>query len=41
MPEGTRAETTAVATEEMLEAVNRLPETQASYALAGQTKKGS
>ena len=40
MPEGTRAETTAVATEEMLEAVNRLPETQASYALAGQTKKG-
>jgi HAE1 family hydrophobic/amphiphilic exporter-1 len=40
MPEGTRPETTAVATEEMLEAVNRLPETQASYALAGQTKKG-
>ncbi|MFZ3104672.1 MAG: efflux RND transporter permease subunit [Smithella sp.] len=40
MPEGTRAETTAVAMEEMLEAVNRLPETQASYALAGQTKKG-
>jgi len=40
MPEGTRAEVTAVATEEMLKAVNRLPETQASYALAGQTKKG-
>jgi HAE1 family hydrophobic/amphiphilic exporter-1 len=40
MPEGTRAETTAVATEEMIKAVNGLPETQASYALAGQTKKG-
>ncbi|MBU2026493.1 MAG: efflux RND transporter permease subunit, partial [Proteobacteria bacterium] len=40
MPEGTRAEVTAVATEEMLKAVNGLPETQASYGLAGQTKKG-
>ncbi len=41
MSEGTRAETTAVATEEMLKALNRLPETQASYALTGQTKKGT
>jgi len=41
MPEGTRAEKTAVATEEMLKALNRLPETQASYALTGQTKKGT
>jgi HAE1 family hydrophobic/amphiphilic exporter-1 len=40
MSEGTRGETTAVATEEMLKALNRLPETQASYALTGQTKKG-
>jgi HAE1 family hydrophobic/amphiphilic exporter-1 len=40
MPEGTRVEVTAGTTEEMLKAVNAIPEMQASYALAGQTKKG-
>ncbi|QCQ22076.1 efflux RND transporter permease subunit [Desulfoglaeba alkanexedens] len=40
MPEGTRGEVTARTTKEMLEAVNSIPEMQASYALAGQTKKG-
>ncbi|RJR33081.1 MAG: efflux RND transporter permease subunit, partial [Desulfobacteraceae bacterium] len=40
MPEGARVEVTAAATEEMLKYVNDIPEMQASYALAGQTKKG-
>ncbi len=40
MPEGTRDEVTARTTEEMLKAVDAIPEMQASYALAGQTKKG-
>jgi HAE1 family hydrophobic/amphiphilic exporter-1 len=40
MPEGTRVEVTAGTTEEMLNAVNAIPEMEASYALAGQTKKG-
>jgi len=37
---GTRVEVTAGTTEEMLNAVNAIPEMEASYALAGQTKKG-
>jgi len=40
MPEGTRGEVTARTTKEMLEAVNGIPEMRATYALAGQTKKG-
>jgi len=40
MAEGTRGEVTARTTEQMLSAVNALPEMEASYALAGQTKKG-
>jgi HAE1 family hydrophobic/amphiphilic exporter-1 len=40
MQQGTRVEVTAGTTEEMLKAVNAIPEMQASYALAGQTKKG-
>ena len=40
MAEGTRGEVTVRTTEQMLSAVNALPEMEASYALAGQTKKG-
>ncbi len=40
MQQGTRVEVTAGTTQEMLKAVNAIPEMQASYALAGQTKKG-
>ena len=40
MQQGTRVEVTAGTTEEMLKAVNAIPEMEASYALAGQTKKG-
>jgi HAE1 family hydrophobic/amphiphilic exporter-1 len=40
MPEGTRDEVTARTTEKMLKAVDAIPEMQASYAVAGQTKKG-
>jgi HAE1 family hydrophobic/amphiphilic exporter-1 len=40
MQQGTRVEVTAGTTEEMLKAVNAIPEMQASYALAGQTQKG-
>ncbi|MBW2602865.1 MAG: efflux RND transporter permease subunit [Deltaproteobacteria bacterium] len=40
MAQGTRVEVTAGTTEEMLKAVNTIPEMEASYALAGQTKKG-
>ena len=40
MQQGTRVEVTAGITQEMLKAVNAIPEMQASYALAGQTKKG-
>lgn len=40
MQQGTRVEVTAGITEEMLNAVNAIPEMEASYALAGQTKKG-
>ncbi|RZB34577.1 MAG: hypothetical protein SRB1_00345 [Desulfobacteraceae bacterium Eth-SRB1] len=40
MAEGTRGEVTARTTEQMLSAVNAVPEMEASYALAGQTKKG-
>ena len=40
MAEGTRGEVTAQTTEEMLKAVDVIPEMSASYALAGQTKKG-
>jgi len=40
MAEGTRDEVTAQTTEEMLKAVDAIPEMEASYALAGQTKKG-
>jgi len=40
MAQGTRVEVTAGTTEEMLKAVNAIPEMEASYALAGQTKKG-
>lgn len=40
MPEGARGEVTARTTKEMLEAVNSIPEMRATYALAGQTKKG-
>ena len=40
MAEGTRGEVTARTTEEMLKAVDAVPEMDASYALAGQTKKG-
>jgi HAE1 family hydrophobic/amphiphilic exporter-1 len=40
MAQGTRVEVTAGTTEEMLNAVNAIPEMEASYALAGQTKKG-
>jgi HAE1 family hydrophobic/amphiphilic exporter-1 len=40
MAQGTRVEITAGTTEEMLNAVNAIPEMEASYALAGQTKKG-
>jgi len=38
--EGARGEVTANATTEALKAVDAAPETRASYALAGQTKKG-
>ena len=40
MAEGTRGEVTAKTTEQMLSAVNAVPEMEASYAVAGQTKKG-
>ena len=40
MAEGTRGEVTARTTEQMLSAVNALPEMEASYAIAGQTRKG-
>ncbi|MCD4744024.1 MAG: efflux RND transporter permease subunit, partial [Desulfobacteraceae bacterium] len=40
MAEGTRGEVTAGTTEQMLSAVNAVPEMEASYAVAGQTKKG-
>jgi HAE1 family hydrophobic/amphiphilic exporter-1 len=40
MAQGTRVEVTAGTTEEMLKAVNAIPEMEATYALAGQTKKG-
>jgi len=40
LAEGTRPEVTANATTEILKAVDAAPETRASYALAGQTKKG-
>ena len=40
MPEGSRLETTAATTQKMLHTLNNLPEMEASYALAGQTKKG-
>ena len=40
MAEGTRGEVTARTTEQMLSAVNAVPEMEASYAIAGQTKKG-
>lgn len=40
MQQGTRVEVTAETTEEMLKAVDAIPEMQASYALAGQTEKG-
>ena len=40
MAEGTRGEITAGTTEEMLRTVNAVPEMAASYAVAGQTKKG-
>ena len=40
MGEGTRGEVTAGTTGEMLRAVNAVPEMEASYAVAGQTKKG-
>lgn len=40
MAQGTRVEVTAGTTEEMLKAVSAIPEMEASYALAGQTKKG-
>jgi HAE1 family hydrophobic/amphiphilic exporter-1 len=40
MQQGTRVEVTAGITQEMLKAVNAIPEMQASYALAGQTQKG-
>jgi HAE1 family hydrophobic/amphiphilic exporter-1 len=40
MPEGTRDEVTARTTEKMLKAMDAIPEMQASYAVAGQTKKG-
>ncbi len=40
MAEGTRGEVTAKTTEQMLSAVNAVSEMEASYAVAGQTKKG-
>ena len=40
MAEGTRGGVTAGATEEMLRAVDAVPEMGVSYAIAGQTKKG-
>ncbi|MCD4747861.1 MAG: efflux RND transporter permease subunit, partial [Thermoanaerobaculales bacterium] len=40
LAEGTRGEVTAVTTEKILKAVDAIPEMEASYALAGQTKKG-
>ena len=40
MAEGTRGEVTAGTTEIMLQAVDAVPEMEASYALAGQTKEG-
>ena len=40
MAEGTRGEVTVRTTEQMLSAVNAVPEMEASYAIAGQTKKG-
>ncbi|MBW1773589.1 MAG: efflux RND transporter permease subunit [Deltaproteobacteria bacterium] len=40
MAEGTRGLVTAGATEDMLKVVDAVPEMDASYALAGQTKKG-
>ena len=40
MAEGTRGEVTAGYTTDILDAVDAAPETRASYALAGQTKKG-
>lgn len=40
MAEGTRGGVTAEITEQMLNAVNAVPEMEASYAVAGQTKKG-
>ncbi|MDL1980818.1 MAG: efflux RND transporter permease subunit [Deltaproteobacteria bacterium] len=40
MAEGTRGEVTARTTEQMLSAVNAVPEMEASYAIAGQTRKG-
>ena len=40
MAQGTRGDVTAKATEEMLKTVEAVPEMRASYALAGQTKKG-
>lgn len=40
MTEGTRGGVTAGATEEMLRVVDAVPEMDASYAFAGQTKKG-
>ncbi|RZB37487.1 MAG: hypothetical protein SRB2_01031 [Desulfobacteraceae bacterium Eth-SRB2] len=40
MAEGTRDEITARTTEQMLSAVNAVSEMEASYAIAGQTKKG-
>jgi HAE1 family hydrophobic/amphiphilic exporter-1 len=40
MAEGTRGEVTAKKTEQMLSAVNAVSEMEASYAVAGQTKKG-
>jgi HAE1 family hydrophobic/amphiphilic exporter-1 len=40
MAEGTRGEVTARTTDQMLSTVNAVPEMEASYALAGQTKKG-
>jgi len=40
MAEGTRGEVTVRTTKQMLSAVNAVPEMEASYAIAGQTKKG-
>ncbi|MCK4791811.1 MAG: efflux RND transporter permease subunit, partial [Desulfobacteraceae bacterium] len=40
LPEGARGEATAVATENALGIIQKIPELEASYGLAGQSKKG-